>query len=68
MPVSKDNDEERFARIEALCEEYRIKHEDLAAYVAAVRNNNLELRAETKKRMAKAIRERVAKGKQGRVR
>ncbi len=33
-----DNDNERFARIEALMEEYRIKHEDLEAYVQATRD------------------------------
>ena len=65
MPVSKDNDEERFARIEALCEEYRIKHEDLAAYVASVQNSTNELKAGAKKRMAKA-RERVTKIKERR--
>jgi hypothetical protein len=32
-----DNDAERFARIEALMEEYRVKHEDLEAFLRATR-------------------------------
>ena len=32
-PLKTDNRDERLARIEALMEEYRIKHEDLEAYV-----------------------------------
>jgi hypothetical protein len=32
-----DNDDERFARIEALMEEYRVKHEDLEAFLRAAR-------------------------------
>ena len=35
MPTRLDNDDERFARIEALMEEYRINHEELEAYVRA---------------------------------
>jgi hypothetical protein len=38
VPSERDNDVERFARIEALMEEYRVKHEDLEAYVASVRD------------------------------
>ena len=35
MPTRRDADDERFARIEALMEEYRINHEELEAYVRA---------------------------------
>jgi hypothetical protein len=38
MPTKGDNDEERFNRIAALMEEYRVKHEDLVAYIDAVRD------------------------------
>jgi hypothetical protein len=38
VPNDVDNQSERFARITALMEEYRIKHEDLEAYVTAVRD------------------------------
>ena len=38
VPSERDNDAERFARIEALMEEYRVKHEDLEAYVESVRD------------------------------
>ena len=37
MPTRGDNDDERFARIEALMEEYRINHEELEAYVRATK-------------------------------
>jgi hypothetical protein len=37
VPSERDNDAERFARIEALMEEYRVKHEDLEAYVESAR-------------------------------
>ena len=36
MTSPKDNNDERFARIEALMEEYRVTHEDLVAYVTSV--------------------------------
>jgi hypothetical protein len=32
-----DNEEERIARIDALIEEYRLKHEDLQAYIEQAR-------------------------------
>jgi hypothetical protein len=38
MPSEPDNEAERFARIEALMEEYRVKHEDLEAYVQSLRD------------------------------
>ncbi len=39
MPTKKqENDEERFARIDALMEEYRVNHDDLEAYVQAMRD------------------------------
>jgi hypothetical protein len=38
VPSDRDNDAERFARIDALMEEYRVKHEDLEAYVKSVRD------------------------------
>ena len=37
MPKRRDNDAERFARIEQLMEEYGIRHEDLKAYLASAK-------------------------------
>ena len=42
MPSKRDNDEERFNRIVALMEEYRVNHEDLVSYVKLVRNRTSE--------------------------
>ena len=36
MPTKKDKEEERFARIDALMEEYRVNHEDLEHYIRKV--------------------------------
>jgi hypothetical protein len=44
VPSERDNDAERFARIEALMEEYRVKHEDLEAYVESVRGRAKQAR------------------------
>ena len=42
MPSKRDNDEERFNRIAALMEEYRVNHEDLVSYVKLVRDRSTE--------------------------
>ena len=48
MPTRRrDNDEERFARIDALMEEYRVNHEDLQAYVRQVQAAAAERRRES---------------------
>ena len=44
MPTKKDNEDERFARIEALMEEYRVNHEDLEHYIRVVRSDAAERR------------------------
>jgi len=36
VPTKKDNADERFARIDALMEEYRVNHEDLEHYIRNV--------------------------------
>ena len=33
MPTKKDNEDERFVRINALMEEYRVNHENLEHYI-----------------------------------
>jgi hypothetical protein len=62
--VKSDNDEERFARIEALMEEYRTKHEDLQRYVeeACVRAQD-RLRNTT--RLATRVHQRVRSRRKG---
>ena len=40
MPSKRDNDEERFNRINSLTEEYRVNHEDLVSYVTLVRGRS----------------------------
>jgi hypothetical protein len=42
MPSKRDNDEERFNRIAALMEEYRVNHEDLVSYVKLVRGRTAD--------------------------
>ena len=39
-----DDDAERLARIEALCERYRAKHEELAGFIASFREHVLTAR------------------------
>jgi hypothetical protein len=39
VPTKKDNDDERFARIDALMEEYRVSHEDFEHYLKAVQTD-----------------------------
>jgi DNA repair ATPase RecN len=45
VPLQRDDDEERIARIDAMCEEYRVKHEDLIAHVESVRARPRQLKA-----------------------
>jgi hypothetical protein len=54
MPDARDNDEERFARIERLCEEYRVNHEDLEAYVASIRRRARQAATNSKQNLADA--------------
>ena len=42
MPRRKDNQDERLARIDALMEEYRLKHEDLETYLRTLRDQSRE--------------------------
>ncbi len=51
-----DNDAERFARIEALLEEYRVKHEDLEAYLRWIRGEAERSRTQSRQALAKARR------------
>ena len=47
VPTKRDNDEERFARIDVLMEEYRVNHEDLELYIKTVRTETCESRDRT---------------------
>jgi hypothetical protein len=65
MPSRRDNDVERLARIDALMEEYRIKHEDLEAYVDSVRRRAKEGRMESREGVSRA-REALNRGRRKR--
>ena len=54
MPSQRDNDEERFERIAALMEEYRVNHEDLVEYMKTVRSRTHEAREATRKAVTAA--------------
>jgi hypothetical protein len=47
VPTKRDNEEERFARIDVLMEEYRVNHEDLELYIKTVRTETCESRDRT---------------------
>jgi hypothetical protein len=57
VPKSEDNQEERLARIEALMEEYRLKHEDLEAYLRNYREESREYLANAKVQLESARRQ-----------
>ena len=44
---SREKKDDRLARIEKLMEEYRIKHEDLEAFLRGVRQRAADMREET---------------------
>ena len=54
MPLRRDNQDERLARIEALMEEYRVNHEDLEAYVQKVRTETKERHRRSKQSIVEA--------------
>ena len=54
MASRRDNEAERFARIDALMEEYRIKHEDLEAYIHSVRQSSNDSRRESREGITRA--------------
>lgn len=54
MPLSKDNQAERLARIDALMEEYRLKHEDLEAYLRTRLEQSRQFNEDAKLRLVQA--------------
>jgi hypothetical protein len=44
VPTKKDNENERFARINALMEEYRVNHENLEHYIRNIHPGMNEVR------------------------
>ena len=50
VPSERDNDAERFARIEALMEAYRVNHEDLEGYLESVCGRAKQARDAAKER------------------
>ncbi|HEY7293312.1 MAG TPA: hypothetical protein VH583_25980 [Vicinamibacterales bacterium] len=62
MPERKDNEEEQIARIAALVEEYRVKHEDLESYIRATRKRAEQSNRQAKSRLERARRRRKPTG------
>ena len=53
VPTKKDNEDERFARIDALMEEYRVNHEDFAHYLKVVRTDAREISVRARQNMVR---------------
>jgi hypothetical protein len=70
VPLHSDNDEERFVRIQQLMEEYRVKHEDLVAYVRRVKeiSQQRQREAELTLRDANDAMQPIKKGRRRKVR
>ena len=54
MSLTTDDDEERFARIEASMEEYRVKHQDLIDYIADAQKRSESVREQSTDRSVNA--------------
>jgi hypothetical protein len=65
MPSERDNDEERFNRIAALMEEYRVNHEDLISYIKLVQDRSANGRTRASGRL-KAAREGAERSRRNR--
>ncbi len=61
MKTKDGDDAERFARIDALMEEYRLNHEDLEAYVRMVRERAAAGQTVARENLRKARRRRRSK-------